>query len=100
MVSYSCANPKAEGIADEALWEISQREGRLLVTTDKGFSEYRDKSHHGILIIRLKQPNRHKIHQRVMRAAAQFAENEWPGLFVVMRDMVQSVWRAKKKAGS
>jgi len=85
-----------EGIADEALWEISQREGQLLITTDKGFTEHRDEPHHGILIVRLRQPNRYKIHQRVMQAMTRFAEKEWPGFLVVMRDMVQSVWRARK----
>jgi hypothetical protein len=28
-----------------------------------------------------------------MQAFAQFSEKEWPGLVVVMRDVVQSVWR-------
>ncbi len=85
-----------EGVADKALWEISQREGQLLITTDKGFTEHREELHHGILIIRLRQPNRYKIHQRVIQAMTRFDEKEWPGLLVVMRDMVQSVWRAKK----
>ena len=49
------------------------------------------------LIVRLRQPNRHKIHQRVMQAMKRFAEREWPGLLVVMRDTVQSVWRARKQ---
>ena len=82
-----------EGMTDDALWEMVQREGRLLITTDKGFAWYRDRPHHGILIVRLRQPNRHKIHQRVMQAIAQFAAEEWPGLLVTMRDIVQSVWR-------
>ena len=38
-----------EGTSDEILWKISQREGQLLITTDKGFTEYREKLHHGIL---------------------------------------------------
>jgi predicted nuclease of predicted toxin-antitoxin system len=87
-----------EGIADDTLWEIVQREGRLLITTDKGFTQHRDElHHHGILIVRLRQPNRHKIHQRVMQAMAQFTAKEWPGLLVVMRDVVQSMWRTNEK---
>lgn len=50
----------------------------------------------GILIVLLRQPNRAKIHKRVMQAIAQFKAEEWPGLLVVMRDAVQSVSRAKK----
>jgi hypothetical protein len=49
--------------------------------------------HHGILIVRLKQPNRHKIHERVMQAMALFAAEEWCDSLVVMRDVMQSVWR-------
>jgi predicted nuclease of predicted toxin-antitoxin system len=86
-----------EGITDNALWKIAQREERLLITTDKGFTQHRDELHHGILIIRLRQPNRHKIHQRVMYAMAQFAAEEWLGLFVVMRDVMQSMWRNSTK---
>ena len=82
-----------EGMADNALWEIVQEEERLLITTDKGFTQHREEPHHGILIVRLRQPNRHKIHQQVMQAITQFAAEEWPGLLVVMRDRVQSVWR-------
>ena len=72
-----------QGMADAALWDIAVREGRLLITTDKGFTEYRTTNHNGILIVRLRRPNRLKIHQSVMRAMEQFAEAEWRGLLVV-----------------
>ena len=84
----------SQGIADDLLWELAQTEGRLLLSTDKGFVRHRDESHHGILIVRLRQPNERKIHERVLKATAQFAEGEWVGMVVVMRDTVQSVWRA------
>ncbi len=38
-----------EGSEDETLWQIAQREKRLLITTDKGFTHHREESHHGIL---------------------------------------------------
>lgn len=85
-----------EGMPDADLWARAQREARLLITTDKGFTEYRLTPHHGVLIVRLRQPNRLKIHQRVLQAMAQFPENEWPGLLVVMRDVAQSTWRARE----
>ena len=81
------------GMTDDALWEIAQQEGRLLITTDKGFTQHREELHHGILIVRLKQPNRHKIHERVMQAMALFTAEEWCDSLVVMRDVMQSVWR-------
>lgn len=84
-----------QGLSDEYLWELAQQEGRLLITTDKGFTQHRDSPHQGILIVRLRQPNRKKIHERVMQSLAQFSAEQWPGLLVVMRDVVQSISRAK-----
>lgn len=83
-----------EGMPDPKLWPKCQSESRLLITTDKGFSKYRNESHHGMLIVCLKKPNRIKIHQRVMQAINRFDEEEWKGLLVVMRDTVQAVWKS------
>ena len=85
-----------QGMQDDVLWEMAQREERLLITTDKGFTHYRAVPHHGVLVIRLRRPNRHKIHQRIMQALRQFADTEWPGLLVVMRDVAQSTWRVRE----
>jgi predicted nuclease of predicted toxin-antitoxin system len=83
-----------QGLGDSGLWSIAVGEGRLLVTTDKGFTEHRRAAHHGILIVRLRQPNRLRIHESVMRAMEQFKEGEWPNLLVVMRDATMSTSRA------
>ena len=82
-----------EGMADTVLWKVAQQEKRLLITTDKGFTQHREIFHHGILIVRLKQPNRHKIHERILQAMSLYAADEWHGLLVVMRDTVRSEWR-------
>lgn len=87
-----------EGMKDTHLWELAQNEDRVLITTDKGFVEHRSDTHHGILVVRLRQPNRHKIHQRIIRAVTSFGEEEWPDLLVVMRDFAQSTWRSKGDA--
>lgn len=86
-----------QGITDEALWQKAQELGCLLITTDKGFAAHREESHHGILVIRLKQPSRQKIHQRVLQALKRYAPEQWPRLMVVMRDAVQSSWKAHDK---
>jgi predicted nuclease of predicted toxin-antitoxin system len=83
-----------QGLTDADLWSMAVGERRLLVTTDKGFTEYRAAGHDGILVVRLHQPNRLKIHQSVMHALARFSEAEWPGLLVVMRDATMSTSRA------
>lgn len=86
-----------EGMADDDLWQRVQQERRLLITTDKGFASRRDLPHHGVLIVRLRKPNRRKIHGRVMQTMSRFRTREWPGLLVVMRDTVQSTWRARRR---
>jgi predicted nuclease of predicted toxin-antitoxin system len=87
----------AQGLADEDLWNIAVAEQRILVTTDKGFTEYRETPHHGILIIRLRQPNRQKIHQCVMHAIRHFQPSEWTRLLVVIRDTTMSTSRSGGK---
>ena len=85
-----------QGLFDDALWNLAQTERRVLVTTDKGFCEHRDEEHWGILVIRLRQPNEGRIHARILAAIERFPESQWPGLLVVMRDVVQSVNRHKQ----
>lgn len=88
---------KSEGISDEELWDIVLKEKRLLITTDKGFLQNRYGEHHGILIIRLKQPNRLKIHEKVLKGIPLFKETEWPLRTVVMQDLFHSAWKRKNK---
>jgi predicted nuclease of predicted toxin-antitoxin system len=83
-----------QGLTDSNLWSAALHEGRLLITTDKGFTQYRAVSHHGILIVRLRQPNRLKIHNSVLRALERFTDSDWPRLLVVMRDATMSTSRS------
>jgi predicted nuclease of predicted toxin-antitoxin system len=38
-----------EGMQDDALWAMAQREARLLMTKDKGFAHYRRFPHQGVM---------------------------------------------------
>src|SRR5689334_9810037 len=82
-----------QSLPDAELWEIAIREKRLLITTDKGFTAYRNTAHHGILIVRLRQPNRHKINSSVLTALQQFGTSAWRNLVVVVRDRTVSARR-------
>ncbi|HIJ64693.1 MAG TPA: DUF5615 family PIN-like protein [Candidatus Hydrogenedentes bacterium] len=86
-----------EGIDDERIWDIVKREDRFLITTDKGFSVHRGERHPGVLIVRLRQPNRLRIHQRVMQGLRHFPEVQWPGRIMMIRDTVQSVWECRRE---
>ena len=81
-----------QGITDEVLWRKAQDQKCILITTDKGFASYREQSHYGILIIRLRQPNLSKIHSRVIQTINKYSPKQWRGLMVIVRDAVQSSW--------
>jgi predicted nuclease of predicted toxin-antitoxin system len=81
---------ECRGKDDTVLWDFTQRARALLVTTDKGFASLWDQPHSGILIVRLRRPNREKIHERVMTAIGEVAPADWPGLLLVLRDRVRS----------
>ncbi|MDR4498831.1 MAG: DUF5615 family PIN-like protein [Candidatus Scalindua sp.] len=83
-----------EGMGDDVLWQKTQNEKRLIITTDKGFSQNRNMHNYGILIVRQKHQSQSRIHIGVMHAVQQFSEKEWIDLLVVVQDSVQSVWRA------
>ena len=84
----------AQGLPDSELWRVANAEARLLITTDKGFSEFRTVSHYGIRIVRPRQPNRDRIHRAVMRAIQQLQKSAWRDLFVVVRDTMMSTSRS------
>ena len=84
------------GITDTVLWQLAQSESRMIITTDKGFAQRRNERHFGILIIRLRRPNRHRIHDRVMLAISRYPATKWQGLLVTMRDTAATTWRTSK----
>jgi predicted nuclease of predicted toxin-antitoxin system len=78
----------AEGIAgkdDDVVWRAAQTTGRFLVTQDLDFSDirkYAPGTHHGLLLVRLPQPGRSALLDRV---AALFRTEEveaWAGCLV------------------
>jgi predicted nuclease of predicted toxin-antitoxin system len=82
-----------QGLPDPELWALALTEGRMLITTSKGITERHDAKHSGILVVCLRQPNRHKIHHAVIYAMERFLERQWPGLLVVMQDQTMRVSR-------
>lgn len=84
-----------EGLLDSGLWKIAQKESRLFITTDKGFAQYRKIYHYGVLIVLLRQPNRYKIHEKVMLAFNRFSKKEWRGRVVIIRDKTINISTVK-----
>jgi predicted nuclease of predicted toxin-antitoxin system len=91
-----------QGLADAELWELAQLEKRLLISTDRWFLRYRNTSHSGVLVVLLSQPERLRIHAKVIQVLERFAPEEWPGLTVRARDHLQSIrrWRSGNAEGA
>lgn len=82
----------SEGLAgedDQIIWEATQRERRFLLTQDLDFSDTRrfvPGTHHGILLIRLHQPGRLALLERIQYLFETEDVEQWRGCFVVATD--------------
>jgi predicted nuclease of predicted toxin-antitoxin system len=88
-LGHDVHTPRDEGLhsaPDEAIWEQAQREQRFLVTQDLGFSDARHfapGSHHGILIVRLKEPSRQALLDRIRGLFREEEVTTWTRCLVV-----------------
>ncbi len=58
-----------QGMDDATVWSAAQRAERFLLTQDLDFSDvrrYRPGTHHGLLLVRLREPGRQALHSRVL----------------------------------
>ncbi len=81
-----------EGLAgtdDPHVWQAAQIEGRFLITQDLDFSDVRQfvpGTHHGLLLVRMNEPGRIALLNRIV-ALFQFEDVEsWRQCFVVATD--------------
>jgi predicted nuclease of predicted toxin-antitoxin system len=78
----------AEGIGgedDDIVWRAAQAAGRFLVTQDLDFSDarrYAPGTHHGLLLVRLPQPGRIALQDRVTSLFRTEAVDTWSGCMV------------------
>ena len=86
-----------EGMKDELLWELAQKEKRLLVSTDRRFLRYWNVSHSGALVVLLSQAKLQTIHAKILHTLDQFTPEEWRELLVVVRDTFQSIRRPRTR---
>lgn len=77
------------GHPDSRVWQATQTAGRFLITQDLDFSDiraYRPGSHHGLLLVRLAEPSRRRLTERIHHLFATEAVTTWPRCFVVATD--------------
>ncbi len=81
-----------EGLAgknDEIIWKYSQSENRFLITQDLDFSDirkYKPGTHYGILLIRLMNPSRRKLIEKILWIFKTEPVDLWERCFVVVTE--------------
>jgi predicted nuclease of predicted toxin-antitoxin system len=77
------------GEPDTSIWDATQRAARFLITQDLDFSDVRrlaPGTHHGLLLVRLVQPGRLALTQRVLAVFGAEDVEGWARCFVVASD--------------
>jgi predicted nuclease of predicted toxin-antitoxin system len=87
--THTVFDEQLAGVNDAKLWEAAQIEGRFFITQDLDFSDiqqFRPGSHHGILLVRLRQPGRLALVQHVRRVFMTEDTSSWAGCFLVLTE--------------
>jgi predicted nuclease of predicted toxin-antitoxin system len=88
------------GHPDREIWDAAQKESRFLITQDLDFSDLRrfaPGSHCGILLVRLRSPNRSNLTARICELFQQEDSSEWAGCFVVATERKTRVLKPETK---
>jgi predicted nuclease of predicted toxin-antitoxin system len=83
---HTLFDERLAGQADADIWEATQKEGRFLIMQDLDFSDLRKfapGSHQGILLVRLRSPNRRDLAERIAELFQKENAGDWAGCFVV-----------------
>jgi predicted nuclease of predicted toxin-antitoxin system len=94
---------KLIGRPDMEIWAAVQKESRFLITQDLDFSDSRKfahGSHHGILLIRLRNPNRRALIERIEEMLQNENIEEWKGCFVIATERKTRLLRPERKLDS
>jgi predicted nuclease of predicted toxin-antitoxin system len=73
------------GMDDAIVWEAAQAHGRFLITQDLDFSDarkYVPGTHHGLLLVRLPQPGRSALFDRISTLFRFEHVEDWAGCMV------------------
>jgi len=76
-----------QGFSDDILWQRIQREGRWLITGDKGFADLRAHppgSHAGVILLRPQEESRRAYYELVEAALDRIELDDLAGAIVVV----------------
>jgi len=91
-LSHDVDTVPQEGLAgrdDQTIWDAAQQAQRFLITQDLDFSDirrYAPGRHRGLMIVRLRDPSRRALVQRIQAAFQTEDVEGWQGCFVVVTD--------------
>ncbi len=83
-----------QGIDDSRLFELAQENEAILLTTDRDFYHtvpLRYSTHHGVVVIALKQPNREAILSKLRWLVSQDMLESIQGKIYLLRDQTYRV---------
>ena len=77
------------GLADDAVWQAAQADGRFFVTQDLDFSDVRrflPGTHHGLLLVRVRSAGRLALAAKILSAFQTGNVTGWARCFVILSD--------------
>jgi len=94
---HTLAAEDLTGSNDQEVWAAAQQDERFLITQDLDFSDLRrftPGTHHGILLVRLRSPDRESLIRRVRQIFEYEDVSTWGGCFAVASERKIRVVRA------
>jgi predicted nuclease of predicted toxin-antitoxin system len=88
------------GLDDFRIWQETQKAKRFLITQDLDFSDIRQfvpGTHHGLLLVRLRDPGRQALAQRVSALFQTEDVEAWSRCFVVATERKIRIRRPPKQ---
>ena len=97
----SVPDEKLASRPDAEIWAAAQRAPRFLITQDLDFSDIRQfapGTHHGLLLVRLAQPGRRALADRIRMIFESENVERWSRCFVVATDRKIRVKWARRRS--
>ncbi len=86
---HTVSSEQLTGRDDGVIFRAALQENRLLLTQDLDFSDrrrFKPGTHPGIVLVRLRDPNRRRLVERIKLILQTYDIETWAGCFVVVGD--------------
>jgi predicted nuclease of predicted toxin-antitoxin system len=84
-----------EGSPDTTIFRLAQQQGAIFLTTDRDFFHtvpHLEKSHYGVVVVALRQPNRRSILTRLEWFLDRFGDTDIDNKVIELRDRTYVVF--------